>query len=286
MISFPTDLCEPIFVHLGTQDLISLCLASHPFRLEAERVLYHTVNFPEDYFRALSWLNRISSEPSRLALAVRSLSLTGSVQSQIKLSTEDREDFQEKLSKILRLLLNLTELTIGDDGSGSHGVPLLQRSMLLGCPFRLNKLHILAGPHCFHNLDMTVPFLAEQHCIRELTIERIYLDLDLDLRSRFKLPVATLPNLAIARIPAFALVDVLAPRPIERLYVEHCWNVHDYDIISFKLFSRTLTHLRFGSLALPEALKKSLFTCFPELRFLHLDINPPVSFRTFESYIF
>jgi hypothetical protein len=295
----PVDLCQTVFMHLSdNKDLLSLCLVSRTFHLEAERRLYHTVILPYDYSRASCWLDRILSEPHRLALFVRVLTLNHGCRlpddAKRSWSHHPNKDnrvpgFRTKLTRTLRLLPNLTELYLSDKLEFWDAI-ILFSPMLLGCPFHLRKFHINIHNGEFYLRGPIIPFLAQQPNIIDFSTTHYFVDEHYHSeRSIVAFPDTLLPNLIFAQILVPSALRDLRPRSIRRLFVEH-WDVSPVDIESFGLLARyadMLTHLRIGVLAEaigdpsdvpPDVLTSILSVNTPNLKFFHVDFRPPVSF--------
>jgi hypothetical protein len=295
----PVELCRKIFLHLSdNKDFLSLCLVSRTFHLEAEPCLYHTVILPYDYSRASCWFDRILSEPHRLALFVRVLTLNRGCRlpddAKRSLSHHPNEDiwvpgFQTKLTRTLRSLPNLTELYLSDK-LVLFDPMILVSAMLPGCPFRLRKFHINIHNGEFYLHNSLILFLAEQPNIIDFSTAHYFLPGDYHLEnSIIAFPDTLLPNLIFAKILVPSALRDLRPRSIRRLFVEH-WDAGPVDIESFGLLARyanTLTHLRIGVLAdavnfpstVPsDVLTSALSVNTPNLKFFHIGFLPPVSF--------
>ena len=103
-LTFPTEVYARIFEFVQDRtDLVTLCTVSRAFYLEAERVLYGSVDLSNDHLLIMLWFKKIANDPL-LAAHVHSLTF-GIVYADIP--TPEYTWF-EIIATGLRALVNLT----------------------------------------------------------------------------------------------------------------------------------------------------------------------------------
>ncbi|KAF7352328.1 hypothetical protein MVEN_01196500 [Mycena venus] len=137
--SIPPEICAAICSEVvDSRTLALLCRTSRDFRDEAQRLLYHSVDFRGRLMRAVkSWARAIEKHP-HLAERVHTLALR--LPDTLTFEVSDAT----KIGRALAKCVNLKELRIvGDVSATGHIHNCIHGWMINDCPFRLTKFENL-----------------------------------------------------------------------------------------------------------------------------------------------
>ncbi|KAF9464190.1 hypothetical protein BDZ94DRAFT_1308206 [Collybia nuda] len=227
---FPPELFRNILEWItDTEDLCNLSLTSRICRIEAERVLYHSIELAQNSTAPVLWANTMLSCPHK-AQRVRALTLK--FDTSFLIVPEMLVSSLHVISQALRKLNNLKNLILG-----GHSLAMMHPIytwILDDCPFSLDVFHNFVFP-----APSIVPFLSRQPNIREWKQAGSHIGETLD--------ESFLPQLAILDAHYSVLACFTTPRPLQHLRLKirgYCAGERKRDVInSLSYFRDTLTSL-------------------------------------------
>jgi hypothetical protein len=211
------------------QDLCNLCLTSQLCHLEAERVLYGTIDLPQNTHAPALWARTILSCPQK-AIAVNAL--TWRFDLAFLIVPHTLLPSLQLISRAIGALRNLKQLyLIGHPLALMHPIYLW---LLDGCTPHLEVFHnSVFSPSCM------TPFLSRQPNIKRWIQPGIWMEISTD--------EDLLPQLTEVNIHASALALFTTPRPLRRLTLDMdgLCKLRNYEFDFIKQFSFFGTTLEF-----------------------------------------
>jgi hypothetical protein len=266
----PVELYGLIVQHITSVSVLcNLCTVSRAFLNEAERILYHTIHLPSDFYCIYSWCKVIIGNP-RLAILVCSLTLPWACDIP---SWAGLIKFRVIVMQALSSLFRLSEL---DTYCSSPSRRYLTLETLHGHPFQLRVFENgLPNPRV--SLDGWIKFFSQQPGIRHWTPNLPYQDIGQLLEA------GLLPLLTSACI-YLPVPGVLASRHIRALQInaKQCETLLNLLPAGLKMFERTLTRLSLRPS--PTSQTKPLGFALEVLNIVSA-VVPNLEFLGLESYI-
>lgn len=223
----PIEIHRQIFLQLNKKrDLCLLAIVSRTFQLEAERILYHTVDLTGSRPPAVFGFCHTVEQHSRKARYVRSLCFPSSTPT----------GHRQKVAAAFRAMVNLKEFTLARPGPvGIAGK--LKPWMFDECTFSLHKYH--------NHLDSsdwtaTVGFLLKQSNIRDWSGRPFQKPIAMPVS-----PVNLLPHLSIAQIYNWEILKHVSSRVLRHLNLKVMSSTpSDSEVLgTLHLFRTSITHL-------------------------------------------
>lgn len=227
---FPPELFRNVLEWItDAEDLCNLSLTSRICQIEAERVLYHSIELAQNSTAPVLWATTMLDCPQK-AKRVRALTLN--FDTSFLIVPDMLASSLQLISQALQKLINLKKLALG--GHSMAMMHPIYTWILDDCPFSLEVFHNSVFP-----APSIVPFLSRQHNVREWKQAGSHLGETLD--------ESFLPRLVALDAHYSVLACFTTPRPLQHLRLKirgFCAGERKRDVInSLAYFGDTLTSL-------------------------------------------